>query len=97
MIEKIRSVDEYLKQIAIFIPEGADNILRKKLEKLTENQLEKLYLLDLKNPLIAFILAIFQGYFGLDRIYLGQKKDGCSKNICCFISYASDQRFDIYF
>lgn len=67
MIEKIRSVDEYLKQIAIFIPEGADNILRKKLEKLTENQLEKLYLLDLKNPLIAFILAIFQGYFVLSR------------------------------
>lgn len=34
-----------------------------------------------KNPIIALVLAMFLGFFGVDRFYLGKKTSGILKLI----------------
>lgn len=54
-------------------------MLNDKLDNISEDQLKNLPLIPLKNPILAVVLGLFFGSFGVDRFYQGNYKLGILK------------------
>lgn len=59
------------------------NIIREKLYNVPDGQFQSFLSIKHKSPTIAFILAFFLGYLGIDRMYIGDIAFGV---LVCFIS-----------
>ncbi|HFI0517983.1 TPA: TM2 domain-containing protein, partial [Streptococcus suis] len=64
-------------------------ILQQELEDLDEGALNALMMVEMRQPLVALILAIFFGEFGVDRFYAGNKELGFAKLIAFIISFVT--------
>ena len=61
------------------VPNDSVLSLKQSLENAGEDKLERLILLNLKNPILALVLSLFLGFLGIDRIYKGDFKLGALK------------------
>lgn len=82
-----RNYDAFLQaHVNYFDPLKMDEI-REKLAHADSKKLEKLQLLDLKNPTSMFWVALFLGPFGGDRFMLNQTVLGFLKLFCTAITF----------
>lgn len=83
------------------IPTDGEEGLKKKLEKLSIENISALEKIPLKNPNIALILCILLGAFGVEDFYRNRHKLGTFKLICTtivwcilFVWYVLVEEFD---
>lgn len=69
------------------LPAESIPMLRQRLSKLDNNQMQMIMAAsgNLKDSMIAVLLAFFFGEFGADRFYLGKTNDGIKKLLICLI------------
>ncbi|EPH09270.1 hypothetical protein HMPREF9309_00789 [Campylobacter ureolyticus ACS-301-V-Sch3b] len=68
-----------MQNLSKVLPNSALYGLDKKLENLSESQLNTLMIYKFKNPVLCLILSIFAGGWGVDRFYIGDIKWGIIK------------------
>ncbi|MCX2716898.1 TM2 domain-containing protein [Helicobacter sp. MIT 21-1697] len=66
------------------LPDNAALILQERLEKLPEEKLSSLSLIQLKNPVVGLVLGLFLGILGADRFYKGDIVLGIVKLLLCW-------------
>ncbi|NLK38812.1 MAG: TM2 domain-containing protein [Clostridiales bacterium] len=54
-----------------YFPEEKIYLLKQKLLAADENALDRLSVIDLKDPTVSLIVSIFLGYLGIDRFLVG--------------------------
>lgn len=73
------SVDGFIAANSNLLPQTELAILRYRLYLLSEQQQYALVVIPLKSPVITLVLAIFLGWTGLDRFYIGDVGTGIAK------------------
>ena len=66
-----------------YFPEENLYLLRQKLDTMTDEQINMLYAMPLKDPMICLVLSIVVGYLGVDRFYVGDVALGVIKLLTC--------------
>lgn len=86
-------VDIYMLSHSKFFPENKISYIREKLLQADDSKYALIMSLDLKDPLIVFLISIFGGYLGIDRFILGDIPMGILK-LCtagvCYVLYVID-------
>ncbi|MBZ7964971.1 MULTISPECIES: TM2 domain-containing protein [Campylobacter] len=68
-----------LMAISDKIPSEGLPLLQDKLKNASEEKINSLATLPLKNHILGLVLGLFFGYFGVDRFYKGDKNLGIAK------------------
>lgn len=76
-------VNLYLQVNASKFPSEQIPSLRSTLLRLSSSQLDRLSVVELKDPTIMLIFSLFLGSFGVDRFLLGQTGIGILKLLTC--------------
>lgn len=63
------------------LPENKLEELSYRISKLDSNEKKMLLSVEMKNPMTVFIISLFVGYLGIDRMYMGQVGLGILKLI----------------
>lgn len=66
-----------------YFPEENIVMLRNKFETFDDDKASMLYSLEFKDPMMALILSIVAGVFGVDRFYVGDVGLGVAKLLTC--------------
>ncbi len=66
-------LQNYILSKSSYLPSDKLFILQKELEDLDDEALNVLMMVEMRQPLVALILAIFFGEFGVDRFMSGIK------------------------
>lgn len=74
-------VNSYLAAHASDFPTSSYALLRDRLLSFNENQYNTLLMMQLKNPIVAFVFSFFLGELGIDRFYIGDVVAGVLKLI----------------
>ncbi|HFU4465317.1 TPA: TM2 domain-containing protein [Streptococcus suis] len=82
-------LQQYIVSKSSYLPSDKLLLLQRELEDLDEGALNALMMVELRQPLIALMLAIFFGEFGVDRFYIGNKELGFAKLIAFGISFVT--------
>ncbi|HEM5989942.1 TPA: TM2 domain-containing protein [Streptococcus suis] len=82
-------LQNYVFSKSSYLPSDKLILLQKELEDLDEGALNALMMVEMRQPVIALILAIFFGEFGIDRFYIGDKRMGSAKLITFGISFVT--------
>lgn len=82
-------LQQYIVSKSSYLPSDKLLLLQRELEDLDEGALNALMMVELRQPVIALILAIFFGEFGVDRFYIGNKELGLAKLIAFGISFVT--------
>ncbi|HEL2475104.1 TPA: TM2 domain-containing protein [Streptococcus suis] len=82
-------LQQYIVSKSSYLPSDRLLLLQRELEDLDEGALNALMMVELRQPLIALMLAIFFGEFGVDRFYIGNKELGFAKLIAFGISFVT--------
>ena len=69
------------------IPSDSLEACKESIDNANADELSKVALLNIKNPVIALLLSLFLGVFGVDRFYKGDVKLGILKPVLFFGSY----------
>ncbi|HEM3683248.1 TPA: TM2 domain-containing protein [Streptococcus suis] len=80
-------LQNYVFSKSSYLPSDKLILLQKELEDLDEGALNALMMVDMRQPLVALVLAIFFGEFGVDRFYIGDKRLGFAKLIAFGVSF----------
>ena len=64
-------LDLYILSNGKYFPEEKIYLLKQKLLAADENALDRLSVIDLKDPTVSLIVSIFLGYLGIDRFLVG--------------------------
>ena len=75
-----------MNNMGAFPPEQIP-LIQRELEQLDDESFKALLMTEIKNPMIALLLSIFLGEFGVDRFYAGQKEMGIAKLALLVISF----------
>ncbi|MBY5035205.1 TM2 domain-containing protein [Streptococcus gallolyticus] len=75
-----------MNNMGAFPPEQIP-LIQRELEQLDEESFKALLMTEIKNPMIALLLSIFLGEFGVDRFYAGPKEMGIAKLALLVISF----------
>lgn len=70
-----------------YLPADKLVLLQREVEDLDEGALNALMMVELRQPFVALIFAIFFGEFGVDRFYIGNKELGFAKLITLGIGF----------
>ncbi|HEL1619761.1 TPA: TM2 domain-containing protein [Streptococcus suis] len=82
-------LQQYIVSKSSYLPSDKLLLIQRELEDLDEGALNALMMVELRQPLIALMLAIFFGEFGVDRFYIGNKELGFAKLIAFGISFVT--------
>ncbi|NRG69156.1 TM2 domain-containing protein [Streptococcus suis] len=82
-------LQNYVFSKSSYLPSDKLILLQKELEDLDEGALNALMMVEMRQPMLALILAIFFGEFGVDRFYIGDKRMGSAKLITFGISFVT--------
>ncbi len=64
----MNDLQQYVFRKSSYLPSDKLLILQQELEDLDEGALNALMMVEMRQPLVALILAIFFGEFGVDRV-----------------------------
>ena len=78
------------------IPSDSLEACKESIDNANADELSKVALLNIKNPVIALLLSLFLGVFGVDRFYKGDVKLGILKPVLFFGSYILTLIVDIF-
>lgn len=82
-----RNYDAFLQAHVNYFDPAKMSEIKEKLEHADDKKLEKLRVLDLKNPTTMFWIALFLGPFGGDRFMLNQTALGFLKLLCTAVTF----------
>ena len=85
----MNDLQQYVFSKSSYLPSDKLLILQQELEDLDEGALNALMMVEMRQPLVALILAIFFGEFGVDWFYVGNKGLGLAKLITFIISFVT--------
>lgn len=66
-----------------YFPESKFYYIKQKIDKLDEDEVSNMYLVNYKDPVISLILSLVAGTLGIDRFYIGDTTMGVLKLITC--------------
>lgn len=66
-----------------YFPDESLMMVKEKFDAMDESEMSTLYTISLKDPMIALILSIVAGGFGVDRFYIGDAGLGIAKLLTC--------------
>jgi len=72
-------INMLLMNSAKYFPEASIPAIRQTLEELGPDKASQALAVEYKDPIIALILSILVGYFGIDRFYIGDTGLGIGK------------------
>lgn len=76
-------VDLFMMSNGEYFPEGKLFGIREKMLAMPDDKASMFYCLNLKKPLVALLLSLFVGHFGIDRMYVGDTGLGVLKLLTC--------------
>lgn len=71
------------------VPSESLPLLQDKLKNASNEQLDKVAITPLKNPLVGLILGVILGMFGIDRFYQGNMTLGIAKLVITILGIAT--------
>ena len=69
------------------LPKSAPLLLQERLQKLPEDKLSHLSLIQLKDPIVGLVLGVCLGIVGADRFYKGDIVLGVVKFLLCWLTF----------
>lgn len=66
-----------------YFPDESLMMIKEKFDGMDESKTSMLYTMSLKDPIMALILSIAAGPFGVDRFYIGDTGLGIAKLLTC--------------
>lgn len=79
--------NEYLIFLESKISKEELFLIKSKLENISDDQAEQILFLDLKTPILGFILSLCFGVFGVDRFYQGKIALGIAKLLLSWLLF----------
>lgn len=76
-------VDQLMFAMASKIPAESMMLVRQKLEQCEDSIMAQTAIAQFKDPIIALVLSIFLGIYGVDRFYIGDTGMGVGKLVTC--------------
>ncbi len=85
--EKEKRVQRFLVENKKYFPQNRMSDIKKKVENITDEQFEQIEWLELKDPSMMTIIAVFLGLLGVDRFMLDDVKYGILKLLCTLLTF----------